>query len=167
MNKETFYYFMNMYNDSINKYLNQDIDNPIYLFHGSPKKVSIINPNQSHDSDGNVNNIANAVFLFPSFLKSTPYAFKDTIKQNSDGLKYNFIIPNDNEYPLMTMENVNIDENIVGYIYVFKKDDDMIKDENSYQYKCYKELKPIDVVEVKYKDFENYYSINNENIKRI
>lgn len=64
----------------IKKYLNQNIDNPTYLFHGSPKLLSIIKPNQSYDVTGNQQNIANAIFLFPSFLKSTPYAFKDTIK---------------------------------------------------------------------------------------
>ena len=28
----------------LKKYLNQDIDNPTYLFHGSPKKLSILKP---------------------------------------------------------------------------------------------------------------------------
>ena len=41
----------------------------------------------------------------------------------------------------MIMENVNIDENIIGYVYVFLRDDDMIKDNDSYQYKCYKSKK--------------------------
>ena len=143
----------------LEKYLNQDINNPIYLFHGSPKKLLKINPQQSHDSNNNLNNIATAIFLFPSFLKATPYAFKDTIKEKSFNLKYNFIIPNDNTFPLMIMENVDIDENIIGYIYVFKKDSDMVKDNNSYQYKCYKELEPIDIVEIKYKDYKEYYNV--------
>ncbi len=146
----------------IKKYLNQNIDNPRYLFHGSPNKLDKIVPKQSHDSNNNTNNIAKAIFLFPSFLKSTPYAFKETIKENSKNLKWNFDIPNNNTYPLMKMQNVNIDENIIGYIYVFKKDDDMIKDEESYQYKCYKELIPYDVIEIKYKDFSKYYEIEEQ-----
>ena len=40
-----------------------------------------------------------------------------------------------------------------------KQDNDMIKDKNSYKYKCYKELIPIDVVEIKYKDYKKYYEI--------
>ena len=59
----------------------------------------------------------------------------------------------------MKMENFNISDNIIGYIYVFLKDDDMIKDSDSYQYKCYKELVPIDIVEVHYKDFSQYYEV--------
>ena len=63
------------------------------------------------------------------------------------------------------MENVNIDSDIIGYIYVFKKDDCMLKDKDSYQYKCYQELKPIDVVEVKLSDYKQYYEIRNTKIK--
>ena len=159
-------YYNNKFNlNKLQDYLNQDIDNPIYLFHGSPKKLSIISPKQSHDSSGNENNVSEAVFLFPSFLKSTSYAFKDTIKENSLMLEYNFEIPNNNEFPLMKMENVNVDDDIIGYIYVFKKEDDMIKDDRSYQYKCYNELVPLDVVEVKYKDFKQYFEVNNNYIK--
>ena len=95
--------------------------------------------------------------MFPSFLKATPYAFKDTIKEYSKKLEYDFEIPNGDEYPLMTMKNVVVDDDIVGYIYVFKKDDDVIKDNDSYQYKCYKEKEYIDVVKVYYKDYKKYY----------
>ena len=148
--------------NKLTKYMDQDIDNPTYLFHGSPKKLDIILPNVSHDSNNNVENIDNAIFLFPSFIKATPYAFKDTIKSMSNNMEWSFNISNNNEYPLMTMKNVNIDENIIGYIYVFNKDDNMIKDKNSYQYKCYKELIPIDTICVRYKDYKKYYSINKK-----
>ena len=142
------------------EYLNQDIDNPKYLFHGSPKKLDFIERRMSHDSSNNSNNISNAIFLFPSFLKATPYAFKDTIKANSSDLKWNFIIPNFNDSILMEMENVNIDLDIVGYVYVFKYDESMIKDKDSYQYKCFSEsIIPCDVVEVKYRDYMKYYKV--------
>ena len=106
------------------------------------------------------------IILFPSFLKATPYSFKDTIKSASDGLKYNFEITNANILPLMIMENVNIDENIIGYVYVFLRDDDMIKDNDSYQYKCYKSKKPIDIIEVTYRDFKNYYYVKSNSKRR-
>ena len=141
------------------EYLNQDIDHPKYLFHGSPKKLSILEPKLAHDSNNNKNNIATAIFLFPSFLKSTPYAFKDTIKNLSTQLDWNFEIPNNDTYPLMIMENVNISDDITGYVYVFLKNDTMIKDKNTYQYKYYPKLTPIDVVEVKYKDYKKYYKL--------
>lgn len=148
-------------NDKIKYYINQDIDNPKFLFHGSPYKLEKLIPKMTNDTSGNANNIATAVFLFPSFLKSTPYAFKDTIKKNSEGLEWNFEIPNSDTYPLMIMSNVNIYEDMIGYIYVFKKNDSMIKDEDSYQYKCYEELYPFDVVEIHYRDFSEYYELKN------
>ncbi len=148
-------------NEKIEKYINQDIDNPTYLFHGSPYKLEKLVPRASHDSKGNSDNIATAVFLFPSFLKATPYAFMRTIIDNSRDLPWDFKIPNSDTFPLMTMSNVNIDDNMVGYIYVFKKSDAMIKDEESYQYKCYEELVPYDVVQIAYKDFSPYYELKN------
>ena len=32
------------------KYINQDINNPKYLFHGSPKKLQQLKPKKSQDS---------------------------------------------------------------------------------------------------------------------
>ena len=77
-------------------------------------------------------------------------------------LNWDFNIPNGDEFPLMKMSNVNIDEDIIGYIYVFENSDDMIRDNDSYQYKCYKDLVPIDVVEVCYKDYKRYYDVVNK-----
>lgn len=146
----------------IEEYLNQDINNPKYLFHGSPKKLSILKPKLTNDSNHNKNNIATAIFLFPSFLKSTPYAFKDTIKKLSSELDWNFEIPNNNTYPLMIMENVNVFDDIIGYIYVFKKDNSMIKDNNTYQYKRYHQLVPVDIIKVKYQEYKKYYKVINK-----
>ena len=139
-------------------YLSQDINNPRWLFHGSPRLFDKAIPKQSHDSSGNSVNIANAVFLFPDFLKVTPYAFKETIKANS-GIGCRFEIPSGKEDYLMIMKNVNIDENIVGYIYVFDYDDKIKKDDKTLQYKSYEELTPIDIVPICYKDYKEYYQI--------
>jgi len=161
----TIFFYTKVGDSMLEEYLNQDINNPKYLFHGSPKLLTKLEPRLSHDSDGNEMNIATAIFLFPSFLKSTPYAFKDTIKSMSSDLDWDFDIPNGLEEPFMTMRNVNIDEDIIGYIYVFIKDDNMYKDSDSYQYKCYKELVPYDIVPVRYKDYKQFYKVINNKIK--
>lgn len=148
--------------NKIQEYINQDIHNPKYLFHGSPCKLDKIIPRQSHDSNDNQDNIANAVFLFPSFIKASAYAFKDTIKKNSDGLEWEFEVSNGDDYPVMIMKNVNIDESIIGYIYVFENNMDILKDYgSSLQYKAYKELVPVDVVPVLYRDYKQFYEVNN------
>lgn len=143
---------------TINEYINQNIENPMFLFHGSPKLFEIVKQRLSHDSNGNSVNIDNAVFVTSSFLVATSYAFKDTIKENSSGLHYNFNINHDGTFPVMEMENVNVDENIYGYIYVFKNDG-TFKNEpvGSLQYKSYNNLKPIDVIKIYYKDYVQYY----------
>lgn len=143
--------------NNIDIYLKQNIEKPTYLFHGSPQKLKKLVPQQSTDSNNNINNVANAIFLFPSFLKATPYAFKDTIKEMNE--HYDFIIPNNNEEFLMTIKDVEyIDEDIIGYIYVFKINDKMLKDERSYQYKCFSELEPDDIIKIKYSDYKKYYN---------
>ena len=149
--------------EKIQKYINQDINNPTYLFHGSPLLLEKIIPKQSNDSNDDSNNIANAVFLFPSLIKASAYAFKDTIKQNSEGLNWNFQITNKDEYPIMMMENVNIDKDIEGYIYVFHNEENIKKDEDSFQYKSFDELIPIYILKIKYKDFEVFYEVKNNN----
>lgn len=132
------------------------------MFHGSPHKLDKLVPMKADDSVENEDNIGTVIFLFPSFLKSTPFAFKDTIKENSMDLDWNFEVPTINDYPLMIMQNVNIDENIKGYIYVFEKSNNMFKDERTYQYKCYEELVPLDVVEIYYRDFQEYFECRND-----
>lgn len=61
----------------------------------------------------------------------------------------------------MKMENFNISDNIIGYIYVLLKIDVMLKDSNTYQYKCFKEITLIDIIEVRFSDYKKYYSVNN------
>lgn len=150
----------------LKKYLEQDINNPTYLFHGSPLKLLELEPKLSHDSNNNIKNISNAIFLFPSFLKATPYAFKDTIKRMSKGLDWNFEITNLDEVPLMTMFNVNVDDDIIGYVYVFLYNDSIIKDKDTYQYKSFYKMKPIDVITVKYSDYKKYYKVINNEITK-
>lgn len=144
----------------MNKYLNQDINNPKYLFHGSDKVLDELVIMQSNDSNGNSLNIDKAIFLTPSFIGATPYAFKETIKKNSNGLKWNFNIDYNNNIPVMTMKNVILDDDIIGYVYVFYNSNLFVNEpKGSLQYKSYTNLKPIDVVKVKYKDYKKYYKV--------
>lgn len=157
-------YYKNKYNlNKLEEYLNQSEDNPKYLFHGSPIPLTEIKPMQSHDDSGNKNNIEEAVFLFPLFEKSVPYAFKDTIKSQNKYSK--FIISNHNDDVLMTMENVGVDDELEGYIYVFENNEKIKKDERSLQYKSYDSLKAIDVIKVKYGNFKDRFEIINNKVE--
>ncbi len=54
-------------NDKIKMYMNQDINEPIFLFHGSPLLLDKLLPKKSSDSSNNPINIDNAVFYFHHF----------------------------------------------------------------------------------------------------
>ena len=152
----------------MNIYENNDIKNPKYLFHGSPKLLETIEPRQSSDSGNNHDNEDYAVFLTSSFLMATAYAFKDTIKERSNGLDWKFRVEydSDSKEVIIKMDNVNIDDDIEGYVYVFPFDETHEHTKGSTQYKCHNSIKPIDVVKVKFADYKNYYIINND-IKEI
>ena len=53
----------------------------------------------------------------------------------------------------------NVPDELLGYVYVFNMQKDILKDshKNTTQYRCYIELKTIDIIEVKYKDYEKYF----------
>jgi hypothetical protein len=149
----------------IEKYINQDIDSPKYLFHGSPKLLNNIEIRKSHDSKGAKHNIDVAVFTTPSFLLASAYAFKEQIKEASlnNGLDYDFSINNASNFPIMKMENVIIPEFLEGYVYVFEYNKTFVNEPlGSLQYKSYDNLKPIDVLKINYNDFQSFYEINQK-----
>lgn len=148
-------------------YFNNDLTHPTYLFHGSPKLLGIIEQRQSHDSNGNIENEDFAVFLTSSFVIASAYAFKDRIKELSAGLDWNFEIGYDAGIDNVNIkfENVNIDDDMEGYIYIFPFDESYEHHGRSIQYKCHENIIPIDVVKIRFSDFKNYYSINNTKLK--
>ena len=142
--------------------MDNSLISPTFLFHGSPKKLEVIEQRQAYDSNGNKENEDFAVFMTSSFVIASAYAFKDKIKEMSEGLDWNFEIGRDANADeiFVIMNNVNVDDELEGYIYVFDYDDSYTHEGRSIQYKCHKNVVPIDVVSVKFKDFKNYYSIN-------
>ena len=153
--------------DNMDAYLSNDLANPTYLFHGSPKLLETIEQRQAHDSNGDVENEDFAVFLTSSFIIASAYAFKDKIKELSDGLNWNFEIgyDADNSDVNIKFENVNIDDNIEGFIYVFPFSNNYEHHGRSIQYKCHENIKPEVVVKVRFEDFKKYYKISNVKTK--
>ena len=139
------------------EYLKQDIFNPNFLFHGSPYEIELLKPRQSSDNEDKENE-DNAIFLTSWFINAVAYAFRNKLKEINE--HWSFKINNNGELPAMFFEVENLPEDLYGYIYVFKKSNDMLKDNNEYttQYRCYHELKPYKVIKVCYKDFANYFS---------
>ena len=52
----------------MDKYLDNSLANPTFLFHGSPKKLEVIEQRQAYDSNGIKENEDFAVFMTSSFI---------------------------------------------------------------------------------------------------
>ena len=156
-------------NNNIQKYLNNDPDNPKYLFHGSPMLMDELQPQQSFDSSGNNDNVDKAVFMYPMFYKCVPYALKKGfIYKEEFGDDSYFETDNRSiSYPYAILNNRDINMDTIGYVYVFEKTDDMTKDKLNYQYRCYHSLKPIDIVKVQMRDYIELFEIRNSNKKNL
>lgn len=143
--------------NKINEYLEQDIWNPKYLFHGSPYEINVLEPRKSADTQ-NKENEDNAIFLTSWFINASAYAFRNKLKEINE--HYDFQMNNNGELSAMLFSVENLPDDLYGYVYVFNKAEDMRKDNHEYtiQYRCYHELCPIDVVKVYYKDFADCFS---------
>lgn len=67
----------------------------------------------------------------------------------------------------MSFEANNLPDELYGYVYVFEKDDSIIRDNhpNTTQYRCYHNLKPIDVIKVYYSDYMQYFERKSNQCK--
>ena len=144
----------------LEEYKEQDVFNPKYLFHGTAHEVEKLELKQSTDSE-NKDNEDNAVFLTSSIYTAAAYAFSRRLKEINE--HYSFSMNNNGALPAMIFEVDNLPDDLYGYIYIFDKSDDMIKDNHHFttQYRCYHNLIPQKVIKVNYKDFEEFFSREN------
>lgn len=148
----------------LEEYMNQDIMNPKYLFHGSASSLDVIEPRKSSDNV-NKDNEYNAVFLTSWFINAAAYAFSRKLERFNE--HWSFSMNNNGTYPAMEFEVEYIPDNLYAYVHVFEKTDDMVKDkhENTTQYRCYHDLVPTSIIRVDYKDFKEYFS-RKETVKK-
>lgn len=116
----------------MSNYINNNLNSPKFLFHGSPNQLEVIEQRRAQDSNGNLENEDYAVFMTSSFVIASAYAFKDKIKEISNGLNWNFEIGMDTDKNeiFVIMDNVNVDDELEGYIYVFDYDDSYEHEKN-------------------------------------
>ena len=142
--------------NELQEYQNQDIYNPKYLFHGTAHEVEKLECKESSDSD-NKDNEDNAIFLTSSFYSAAAFAFSRKLKEINE--HYSFSMNNNGEIPAMIFEVDYLPDDLYGYIYVFEKNGNMIKDNHQHttQYRCYHSLVPQKVIKIYYKDLEKYF----------
>lgn len=144
----------------LNEYMNQDVFNPKYLFHGTAHEIDKLELRQSTDSE-NKDNEDNAIFLTSSIYTAAAYAFSRRLKELNEN--YSFSMNNSGELPAMVFDVDNLPDDLCGYIYIFEKSEDMIKDNHKFttQYRCYHDLISRKVIKVNYKDFEDFFCRKN------
>ncbi|MBR4262948.1 MAG: hypothetical protein IKQ35_06260 [Bacilli bacterium] len=139
------------------EYINQDVFNPKYLFHGAAHEYKSLECSQPTENDPN----SNAIFLTSSLYTAAAYAFSRALKEINE--HYSFSMNNNGEFPVMTFEVEKLPDDLYGYIYIFDKADDMIKDNhsNTTQYRCFHSLDTDKVIKVYYRDFEEFFVREN------
>ena len=136
----------------INEYFNNDINNPKYLFCGKSK---LYEDNQLKNDS--------TIILTSSFIAASAYAFKDKIKKNTNGQDWKVSIEKDSKTDNVKIEidNINIDDDIEAFIYIFKYDESCNHVKGSIHYKYQDNMNQIDILKIKFADFKKYYIINN------
>ena len=133
------------------KYFKQDYKNPTYVFHGSKNMYDKLIPQQAYDVASNKENERNAVFASSVFKGAVPYCIKG--RGNYDcSIGYTI------EDLTMKISYGTIPEDEYGYIHVCDaKDFIKIGKGESCQYISYKEIKPIEIIKIYYKDFKDCF----------
>ena len=146
----------------IERFFYNDIYNPKHLFHGSPYDLNILDPRKAHDNNSDNQAIDNGIHLTSSFMSAICYAFRKSIRELND--TYHIEINNQGYKPAMKISAPYIPEDLSGFVYVFNNDDDMFRTGGykSTQYICYKEIKPIRKIEVFFKDYKDYFEIDDK-----
>lgn|SRR5574344_1209544 len=137
-------------NDNFKKYIEQDIINPTFIFSGRDHLTKTLLPHKAYDSTGNIANEDTAIYLSSSFLIASAYAFKSNVASTD------FTIGS-----ISVLMKTNIADDTIGYVYVFKNDGTFICEHpgRSVQYKCYEEMKPLDILKIRYGDFKKFYNV--------
>lgn len=138
-----------------------------YIFHGSPILFDICKPHNAKCNSKNPLNEQNAIYGSDNLEFAILFAFAKLPKD-----KFHWCaVSDDIGFYAELHGETYIDDNAQGYIYCFDKNNfEQIK-ENDVQYVCYKELEPLCVHKIFYKDYKNLFKkvqnfkINNKSKK--
>lgn len=140
------------------EYIENDIDNPKYLFSGSPFLLEYLEPRKARDKNHNPLNEDIAVYLTSSWIIASAYSFGKNSKYHGS-----FGTDRIDGNPYVFFENDNLDDEEIGYIYVFENDSKKFihNGGKSLQYRCHEKITPIEIITVKFKDYKDLYNIEN------
>lgn len=115
-------------------YINDDLDNPKYIFHGSKELIeSNIEPRQAASLNGIEDQCLNAIYGTPIYEKAVMFAIP---KKTIEGMYGHWKCSKDNG----TLYNMVIKEDAFGYVYVFDAKDFNPIESDEYQYVSLKKI---------------------------
>lgn len=140
------------------KYINEDYNNPKYIFHGHPSLLKKIIPripsvNKTESQEDTQFGIYGSVKLNGAI----PYAIKIE-EEYDEWVGYpvaNYFIPPEYDYEVAVIHYGEIAEDSVGYIYVL--DAATFKKSNDYQWLSTDEQIPLDIIEINYNDVKDHF----------
>lgn len=147
-----------------NKYLENNLDNPKYLFSGSPYLLEYLEPRKANDENHNPLNEDFAIYLSSSLIIASAYSFGKNPNYVGD-----FETDRINGNPYVYFENDCLSDEEIGYIYVFEYDKEKFVHNGgrSLQYRCHQKIKPKEIFIIKFKEYKNLYDIRNQKIKKV
>lgn len=137
-----------------NKYLNQDYENPKYIFHGDRQLFDVLKINKAKDSSGDEMNEQEAVYGSSIFVGAVPYAIKGKGKYDCQ------IGYRPNNLKMKIFYGV-IPEDDYGYIYVCDASG-FVRCTDTCQYVSYTEVKPIEIIKIYYRDFKKCFEYEDD-----
>ncbi len=132
------------------EYLMQDLDNPQYIFHGSNSLLPTIKPHQANDTNKKGPGNQFAIYGTPLPLVAALFALKSKKFSSTTN-----ITPDISKLKT-TIYNGSIPEDSTGYIHVCKSAN-FHRCGEGYQWVCYEEVTPVDIIQVYCKDFKDFF----------
>lgn len=140
------------------KYKNEDIENPKYIFHGHHTLFEIIKPRiPSLNKTGNPEDTQFGIYGSVKINGAIPYSIK--IEEEYDDWDQrsfaHYFVPPEYDYETAVIHYGEIDDDSIGYIYVL--DASSFKKSNDYQWISTIPQEPLEIIKVSYEEIKNNF----------
>jgi hypothetical protein len=140
-------------------YINEDLTNPQYIFHGSPKLIKgKVEPRQAVCTSGIEQNTKEAMYGAVTFEGAVCFAIPKKPIEEKHNNSWTWEASYNEAKAILY--NMTIDKGAYGYVYVFDVKN-FVKAGKDIQYTSYISLTPLDVIKVYYKDYKYLFEFRN------
>lgn len=148
------------------KYKNEDINNPKYIFHGHPVLFKNIAPRiPSLNKTGKPEDTQFGIYGSSKINGAIPYSIKIEVEYDDWEQRafVHYFVPPEYDYEVAVIYHGEIDEDSIGYIYVL--DASTFKKSNEYQWISTEPITPIEIIEVVYQEVKEHFNFPYNKIR--